>query len=266
MDAQEVELPKTTVSEPLDTNVSSPPIDRKNQFLLGWGGLAGEIGRGREKTARLVGTDKVLISYHGEINQRLATPDYMKAQFYMHKILHELLPNNFPDVFAAGDGSLLVERIPDTEDLVKAREILTLYLDPKKNHLITTKQRDWLQQKTEEIKKNQEFQRAIAIMRAIGLGYGKDENPDDLAQPVNTVMVNGHPVLLEMMKPIVTNAQSHTILRMNIDALTEVVRQGVEEKYLDEKKQNQILSYVVQYQENAKKAAETAIKENITVY
>lgn len=255
-----------TIVEILPSAAKPATVDKKKLFLAGRGGLGEEIGRGREKTARRVGTDKVLITYHGAENQRLATPDYTKAQYYMHSILHDMLPDNFPAVYAGGDDAILVERIPDTEDLVKAREINKLYIDPKKHHLIETEQRDWWQQKTREIKSHPEYEQAVAILQAMGLGYGKDEDPYELAQPINTVMIDEHPVLLEMMKPIVTNDKYDTIPRMNIDQLTEVVREGVGGGFLDEKTQNRILMHAVRYQENAQQAAKQAQDQGIIVY
>ncbi len=248
------------------TSTKISEINPKKLFLAGHGGLGDEIGRGREKTARTVGTDKVLITYHGEENQKLATAEYTKAQYYMHKILHEMLPNNFPDIFAGGDDSVLVERIPDTEDFIKAKKINALYLDPKKHHLITPEQRNWWQQKTRETRQHPEYQQAIAILQALGLGYGKDEDPVELAQPVNTVTVDGHPVLLEIMKPIVTNQQNENISRMNIEELAEVVRQGVEGGFLEKRTQNRVLQHAIRYQENAQLAAKSAADKHLTVY
>src|SRR3989338_10688468 len=63
--------------------------------------LGGEIGHGSEKRVfHDVDHPRGVVGvFHDEVNYR--GPEYAKAQFYLTKILHLLLPNNIPDMHLA---------------------------------------------------------------------------------------------------------------------------------------------------------------------
>jgi hypothetical protein len=67
--------------------------------------LKKEIGYGTEKAVYEAedNPNKVVKIYHKEgLNEKVLTPNFMKASFYLGKILHILLPENFLDVSEAG--------------------------------------------------------------------------------------------------------------------------------------------------------------------
>lgn len=235
-------------------------------FLKKYGGLGSELGRGREKTARKVGEDKVLIEYHGDENKMLATAEYVTAQYYMQKVLHLLLPNNFLRVFAAGANSILVEKAPDTEDFLKAKELNKLFIDPSLHHTITPEQKMWMEQKASAMLTDNEFSFVIEILQEIGLGYGKDEAPSELALPVNTVRVNDHPVLIEMMKPIVTNDHGQAVPRLQVNKLQALVEDGVTQQAIPPDIGARIIRLAERYQIKALEAAKQADEKSLTVY
>ncbi|PIY80460.1 MAG: hypothetical protein COY80_02775 [Candidatus Pacebacteria bacterium CG_4_10_14_0_8_um_filter_42_14] len=178
-----------------------------------------------------------------------------------------MFPDNFPMVFAGGAGAILVERIQDTPDFARAREINELFLDPKKHYLLNDGiDKEWWEKKAQEIYSHAEYKLIIRVVQAIGIATGKDHEAYELSQPINTVMQNGHPVLLEMMKPIVSNQKGEMVPRMNTEILNQVVRSGVEKGFIEPRTEKTILSLAKRYEMNAMAACEKAKEKGKIIY
>ncbi|MFA6518292.1 MAG: hypothetical protein WCV93_01420 [Candidatus Shapirobacteria bacterium] len=229
------------------------------------------VGEGREKVVTVAGErgDKVWVQYSrdGENKDALvAGPEFFKAQFYLHKILHELLPDNFPDYLLTGQGGLLVERIPADEDAKRANDIMQLV---RQRRLETgsgyceSDEHEWLTQKHNAIYYSDEYQTLARVLEYIGVAEVGDRDRDayELAVPVNTYIVDGHPVIIETMDPLVkTKSERGTEgrdLLLNIDRLGEVVDEGVVVGKVTEEAARKIRKYAQRYKVNANSAIES---------
>jgi len=240
--------------------------NRHSLFLSSHGGIGDEIGRGREKTATAVGENKVVVEYHSKENEVLAIPEYSKAQFYMHKILHLLLPNNFPNAIAASGGKVLLERIPDSPDLQRARRINSIFMKYHDWSRTEPGDEEWWRKKQRENAKNDEFQRAIRFLNRVRLLGGVEYNEDEFRLPINTTMRDSHPVLLEIIKPIVSDAENYLRPRMNLASLENIVALGIQNEYLSISDGKRIRALAKRYQINALEACKVLDRKDIVIY
>jgi|GEM_PF-6760306 len=181
----------------IDHNQDQPQsenITPEMQFFLrgqGWDGKSEKvIGEGREKSAMEVGDDKVLLRYHSkhEFDKTELPPEYFKAQFYLHKILHLILPDNFADVHMGGGNGIVFSKVPDNPDFIRAKEIQQRLLATWE---FSVEDREFYRQKREEFKQNLEFQLVYGVLEELGIATGgRDVALDELALPVNAVMVD----------------------------------------------------------------------------
>ncbi len=233
--------------------------------LLEYGQIGHVIGEGRQKRAIEVGDAMVFIQYHGKRNegsldQLMATQDYWNAQMYMQQILKTLLPNNFPQVYASFSDGLLVERIPDTQDLQKAREINEKYLSLGKTPP-SPEEEAWFGNKTRSTEQNEEFEIAIALLSAIGIIGDRDHGKYELALPVNTTFRNGHPVLLEMMNPLVETGDLVKPFKPRIDTekLMSAVRVALDKEFISQTQAEEVEELAKQYLVYAEQASYSSV-------
>jgi len=254
--------------------------DAMQVFLRGHGwstNTAEIIGEGREKQAMAVGEDKVLIYYHSkqEIDKANLPPEYFKAQFYLHKILHLSLPNNFPDVHMGGGGAILFDRVPDNPEFSRAKDIQREFLVTR---ALGYSDDIFLKKFIGRNTNNPEFLLAYRVLEGLGIVDARDPDTSQLefAQPYNTVMVNDHPVLLEALNPVktLTNRIGELSFEpsMNIENLAEIIHFGMNSEdpaathLKDERVQNRILKLAIRYRINAEKTAEYLKKKDRVIF
>ena len=219
--------------------------------------VRGKIGEGRQKKAFAVDEDKAWVRYHGKEFQGKPV-EFSKAQFFMHRILHLLAPNNFPDVFMAAKGGILLERAPETPDFIKAKEIIEKYGTLTR----PDEEGDWMDYKMEEIYKMPKFQEIAGLLDKLGVGEvasGSERSFYELAVPVNTVIVDNEPLIIELFDPItIKNIDNQLKAGPTIqpDGLNEVLESRLADGKLDEKEAKEIKRMYQRYYENAKKAVE----------
>ncbi|OGJ21363.1 MAG: hypothetical protein A3A82_01670 [Candidatus Pacebacteria bacterium RIFCSPLOWO2_01_FULL_47_12] len=234
-----------------------------------WGKIGPEIGRGREKSAKTVGGDLVLVKYHGEHRGErplasAATAEYWAAMCSMHKILHILMPENFPYIEAAVEGGILVERIPDSPDLIEARRINAEYTLHDFGQ--TREDRQWYEAQITQMKNNPEFQIAIQLFDLVGITDAQDHSSDELALPVNSTMRNGHPVFLEMMQPIAESGLAGMPYkpRMDFDKLTSAIKAALEHEIITVQQAEEALEEAKIYLVAAREAAFSVVNEQLS--
>jgi len=182
----------------LDRSGMTPEQDVRS-LASRWGEVGKELGRGREKRAREVGRDKVLVSYHQEHRgirpiASAATPEYWQAMYHMHNVLHVLLPNNFPAVFEAVKGGIVVERIMDSDEMLRAKEINRKMREIVNNPEVSQVEHAWYDERMLAASTNPEFVAAIRLLKILRIIHNVSDVSQELSTPVNTTFRNNHPI------------------------------------------------------------------------
>ncbi len=256
------------INDSTEDEVEFPDID----LIVEQSGGVGEVlGSGREKVAYKVGRDKVLIEYHGNtIDSReiaaAVTPEYLKAQYCMHKMFHILWPLNFLDVYAVGAQSILVELAPDDEDFVQAKKLNKLFTSIEGRSHVTSEVKEWVELKRAERLNHEEFQFIMDVLEKIGYVHAAKEEPFELAYPANTVLREGHPLLIEMMRPIITNEVGRAVPRIDVSKLANELFEAHKVGYLDDESFRIAILYAKNYYNNAVKASNVAQEKGSIVY
>lgn len=205
-----------------------------NLIAKRFGGLGEKLGSGRQKDVFALGPDKVAVK-----QKETRPPEFFKAQFYMQKVLHGLFPNNFPDINLASENAVVLQRVPDTKDFAKAKVIQAKYERRKDETGIGFRDPDdqrWITERQEEILRNPEFQQFIDVLEKI-TSSSPDRSSRELALPTNTVMVDGHPVIVDLFDPVTNGSPtlySEEIQRIIGNRLETGKLQGADAKSLQD--------------------------------
>jgi len=73
----------------------SQPI---KSVVKSYGGITGVSGQGNDKIAYKVGENKVLVVHKENVAPKENSAEFYKSQYYLHQILHILMPDNFPEI------------------------------------------------------------------------------------------------------------------------------------------------------------------------
>jgi len=233
----EDEKPNQKTEGTLEEQGFTQPI---RSVIESYGGVTGISGEGRDKIAYNVGADKVAVIHKENVAPKENSAEFYKSQYYLHQILHILMPDNFPQVrIASGENIVIVDRVPDTEDFIRAKEI--------KKKLIGTweiEDKTWFDDKTSEIKNLDSFKEMKTLLDNILLPY-TDRTGDELALPNNTVVVEGKPISIELFFP--HNNISQIIIE---DNLFRVISERLDNKQITEKESKIIKSFYERYKLN----------------
>lgn len=158
---------------------------------------------GRIKNALLQDTE-VTITY-----QETKPPGFFTAQFYLYQILSTIFPDNFPGVISFDPQSITFSRVRSPE-LLKAQQIRNKYKARGELGSLcywTETEREWIEAQQIVTGNLPEFASLMNNLVAI-LTPTPDTNPQELALPDNTTIVNGHPVIVEVFDPIIETVDS----------------------------------------------------------
>lgn len=208
--------------------------------------LGSKIGGGRHKDVFALGEDKVLTVSR----ESGKPPEYFKAQFYMQRVLHGLMPDNFPEVDSASAGVVVLKRVPDTPDFARAKEIERIYQQRKKEQGVgsrDSKDEMWIDQKQTEILAMPEFQQTMALLKEI-TAPSPERTSWELALPTNTVVVNGHPIIVELFDPATQGK-----LTLIVDRVKREINQRELAGQLEEEEAKRLRAQIDRYEENSKK-------------
>ncbi|KKP33498.1 MAG: hypothetical protein UR23_C0042G0005 [Candidatus Roizmanbacteria bacterium GW2011_GWA2_32_13] len=236
----EIEKPNQKVEGTPEEQIFSKPI---KSVIESYGGVTGLSGEGSDKIAYNVGTDKVALIHKENVAPKENSAEFYKSQYYLHQILHILMPDNFPQVrMASGNNFIIVDRVPDTEDFIRAKEI--------KKKLIGTwaiEDETWFNDKTKQIKNLDSFKEMKSLLDDILLPY-TDRTGDELALPNNTVVVDGKPISIELFFP--HNNISQIIKE---DNLFRIISERLNNKQITEKEGEIIKIFYERYKLNVNK-------------
>lgn len=209
----------------------------QRQVASTWGGLTGEKEDGYCKWAYYLGDEKVMLVHKENEWPRRKQAEYAKAKFYINQIFHELMPNNFLEVRCASkDNIMLVDRVPETKEFSEVKRIAR-----KGYKKGTVEENKWYENKAFEMGINPRFNEIVAMLNRICLST-QDIMKLELVEPDNTVMIDGEPVVIDLIAPV---ADFRPIIREGkfLDYLVEKMDSGE----LDEKRVGKILRYYERY-------------------
>lgn len=181
-----------------------------------YGGLGGKFGEGGSKIAYTVGDESVLIVTKEGIIQ----PALARAKYNLGKVLHGLLPDNFPNIHLSSQTGLIEARAPETPVFAHARAIdaerrLTRELEGFER--LSEKDRMWLLEQQQIILANPGFQELMRIIGQIMM-TSAERTSEELALPTNTVIYNdGIPMIVDSINPITANQP--TLIEQNVLSL-----------------------------------------------
>lgn len=224
-----------------------------------------EVARGREKIASSIdgNPDKVWITWQDE---RLKVPEFGKAVFAFQKILHLLMPQNFLDVSYADETGVMVDKVPDTEDFIEANRIFA----ERRTRSDVMYGSDWILRKQDEIYDMDEYQEVAKLIGDILQPNGSEWGAREMAVPVNTAVVNGHPLIVELIRPVTpsVNGKLEQILvpTLKPEALEKVLAERQKNCLMTEVESTRIRRYYESYQSNVKQLIpEQATKTQVTM-
>lgn len=202
-------------------------------------------GSGKEKTAFKLESDKrILISWKDE---SLRIPEFAKSAYYLQKIFHTLRPLNFIDVHFADASGVVVDRIPESLDFAKAVAIQKRIYKPRGDE---PQNDEWMRGKKAEMLANQEFKDAYSLIQTLLIPNESDWGENELAEPINSTMVDSHPVIVELFNPIRTNWPNLRMDSLNEAGLRKTIETGIENGTLSEKDKKLIETYLTRYKTN----------------
>jgi hypothetical protein len=215
---------------------------------------------GKEKTAfKLNDEQKILISWNDD---RLRIPEFAKSVYYLQKIFHTLRPSNFVDAHFANEQGVVVDKIPDNPDFSKANAIQKREYVPKEGEELNS---EWSAAKKSEMLSNGEFQEVSALIDTLLTINEWDWGPDELAEPINSTVVNTHPVVVELFNPVRFEHSSNTFLSsLNLDALKTTIASEREKGTLSEEDAKLIETYAERFEANVKQLKEILSGKNST--
>lgn len=208
-----------------------------------WGGRTGEEEDGYYKWAYYLGDEKVMLVHKENGWPRRKQAEYAKAKYYVNQIFHELMPKNFLEVRLSSENNvMLVDRVPETSEFTEIKRIAR-----KGYKKGTPEENKWYENKAFEMGINSKFNEIVEMLNRICLST-QDIMKLELVEPNNTVMVNGEPVVIDLVKPV---ADFRPLIREDkfLDYLSEKMDCGD----LDEKRVGRILRYYQRYRENVDK-------------
>lgn len=158
------------------------------------------------------------------------------------------MSENFPGVNFASSGSVVLERIEDTPDIVRAREIENNYRQRKEEGsgigFRTVEEQTWIEEQQEKMLQNSEFQQVMTTLRII-TEPSPDRAPRELALPSNTIVVDNHPVIAELFDPISQNTPT-----LKVGEVQRLVEEKSEQGVLDSKTTKRINNWTERYTVN----------------
>lgn len=235
----EIEKPEQKVEGTPEKHISKPI----KSVIESYGGITGLSGEGRDKIAYNIGEDKVAVIHKENVAPKENASEFYKSQYYLHQILHILMPDNFPQVrMASGENVVIVDRVPDTEDFIRAKEIKKKLIGTWATEDVT-----WFNDKINEIKNLDSFKEMKILLDNILLPY-TDREGDELALPNNTVVVDGKPISIELFSP--HNNISPIIKE---DSLFMVISEKLNNKQITKKESEIIKSFYERYKLNVNK-------------